>query len=199
MLKKLYSYGTLGILLLGQAGCVGGSIDESQTASSDFTPTQAASITEVVPARPLIIEQDVIGAVEKRPTTLVEADAFGVTWILDKTRELPREWTVAVQVIGGGQILIDRTFSVQDRLHVEHPLADGNYRWRAVISPTLDSDVKYRLAAARGAGDSAEIQHLTTVFQKEGRLLQASEARQNILSGFFMILDGLRVEGGLEK
>ena len=198
MLKKFYSYGALGLLLFGQIGCVGGSIQESEGGSSDFTPTPAASL-EVVPTGHLVIVPDVIGTVEKRPATVVEADAFGVTWVLDKTRELPREWTVGVQVTQGGQILIDRTFLAQERLYVEHPLADGDYRWRAVISPTLDSEVKHRLSAARGAGDSAEIHRLTKAFQKEGRLLQASEARQNILFGFFKILDGIRVEGGLEK
>lgn len=136
---------------------------------------------------------------ERASAVVVDANARGATWAFEKPLDLSRYETVQISFTSMGTLVATDTFLAGDALQVEQELSDGDYRWRLVLRPTLDAEVKRILGAARAHGDRAEIQRLTKKFQDQGKLATAREAQQNVHAGFFMIRDGEMVQGGIEQ
>jgi len=86
---------------------------------------------------------------------------------------------------------IVRDFSGGESIELYGDLPDGVYGWESVITPQVSESVRSEMRAVRSSGDFNAERELAARLRAEGSLPTEQEARDNVQSGSFIVLNGV--------
>ncbi|HAU67132.1 MAG TPA: hypothetical protein DCW52_01910 [Gammaproteobacteria bacterium] len=89
-----------------------------------------------------------------------------------------------------GETLV-RDFSSGESIELYGELPDGVYGWESVITPQISESVMAEMRAVRSSGDFNAEQELVASLRAEGSIPTEQEARDNVQSGSFVVLNGV--------
>jgi hypothetical protein len=86
---------------------------------------------------------------------------------------------------------IVRDFGSGESIELYGELPDGVYGWESVITPQVSESVRDEMRAVRSSGDFNAERELAARLRAEGSLPTEQEARDNVQSGSFIVLNGV--------
>jgi hypothetical protein len=86
---------------------------------------------------------------------------------------------------------IVRDFGSGESIELYGDLPDGVYGWESVITPQVSDSVRDEMRAVRSSGDLNAERELAARLRAEGSLPTEQEARDNVQSGSFIVLNGV--------
>ena len=89
-----------------------------------------------------------------------------------------------------GETLV-RDFSAGESIELYGELPDGVYGWESVITPQISESVRSEMREVRASGDFEAERELVAALRAEGSLPTEQEARDNVQSGSFVVLNGV--------
>jgi len=90
----------------------------------------------------------------------------------------------------GGETIV-RDFGSGEPIELYGDLPDGVYGWESVITPQVSDSVRDEMRAVRSSGDINAERELAARLRAEGSLPTEQEARDNVQSGSFIVLNGV--------
>lgn len=94
---------------------------------------------------------------------------------------------------------IVRDFSSGEAIELYGELPDGVYGWESVITPEVDESVRAEMRAVRSSGDINAERELAARLRDEGSLPTEQQARDNVQSGSFIVLNGIVSPRGVSE
>lgn len=91
---------------------------------------------------------------------------------------------------GRGETIV-REFNAAESIELYGELPDGVYGWESVITPQVSDTVKAEMRAVRSSGDINAERELAARLRSQGLLPTEQEARDNVQSGSFIVLNGV--------
>jgi hypothetical protein len=91
---------------------------------------------------------------------------------------------------GSGETIV-RDFGAGESIELYGELPDGAYGWESVITPQVSESVRAEMRAVRSSGDINAERELAARLRSEGSLPTEQEARDNVQSGSFIVLNGV--------
>jgi len=86
---------------------------------------------------------------------------------------------------------IVRDFSSGESIELYGDLPDGVYGWESVVTPQVSDSVRDEMRAVRSSGDINAERELAARLRAQGSLPTEQEARDNVQSGSFIVLNGV--------
>ena len=130
-------------------------------------------------------------------TVSVFGNVGALTWQLPTSNRFYE--SIQLKLNGPDNTAIVKDFHNGAAVNIYESLADGYYNWQSVVTPTMDLNVRQQMIAVREAGDSVEEERLKQQFISEGRLLTREQARNNIQSGGFRVINGQMIDGNIAE
>lgn len=91
---------------------------------------------------------------------------------------------------GSGETIV-REFGATESIELYGELPDGVYGWESVITPQISDSVRAEMRAVRFSGDINAERELAARLRSQGSLPTEQEARDNVQSGSFIVLNGV--------
>ena len=107
--------------------------------------------------------------------------------------------SIQIRVSGPNNVAITEDFYSGEVAIITEPLPDGYYHWQSVTTPKIDPFIKKQLTAVRESGDSVKERELLQRFRDEGRLLTHEQAKNNVRSGGFRVVNGQILDGDIRE
>lgn len=86
---------------------------------------------------------------------------------------------------------IVRNFNNGESMELYGELPDGLYKWKSVVSPRVDEYVRKEMREVRSLGNINAERELIARLRAEGSLPTEKEARDNVQSGSFIVVNGV--------
>jgi hypothetical protein len=163
--------------------------DGNMTSSSNQdTPyqTEAAAATDTYSTN--------TSSASENPPMQVYGTVGNLTW--EPARTATQYDNIQLKVSGPEGTAINETFGAGEAAMITESLPDGYYKWETVTTPSIPAHIRQEMQEVRNSGDPKAEQALLKRLQNEGYMPTREQARNNVQSGGFRIVDGQVVTGG---
>lgn len=97
---------------------------------------------------------------------------------------------IKLDVQGADGLHVTRVFEKGAALTLTDALPDGQYSWRAVMTPELDAEVQAQLREARLAGSPSKARAAVEALRRQGRVPTLAQAAAHVQTGYFSLREG---------